>query len=139
MVSTTCQIAAAISLVLFVSIVVPGAEALKCYICNSKYNGTGCLSPPHKDFIRDCPTINGQPAILCRTMFITMGTEEPTVDRRCGAAKQHKECLNTATFQIKSTTCQCETDACNPATASAPTMMLVALSAIVGVALCRSA
>ncbi|OQR70360.1 hypothetical protein BIW11_11675 [Tropilaelaps mercedesae] len=138
MVSTTSQVAILAGVFFLAAIVVPSADSIKCYICNSKYNGTTCLSPPHKDHIQECPLINGNPAILCRTMYITMGMEEATVDRRCGYLKQHKDCLNTATFQIKSTTCQCQKDACNPASATAaPALLLVALSALIGVGLCR--
>jgi len=121
------------------AVIVPEVSALKCFICNSKYNGTACLSPPQKQHLQDCPLIDGNQATLCRTMFISMGTEGTTVDRRCGYIPQHKDCLNTATFQIKSTTCQCRVDGCNASSMTGPTFGLIALSALIGVVLCRSA
>jgi len=136
---------AAVCLVLTVSVVEVGA--LRCYVCNSKYNGTGCVSkPPSDEFLINCPPkrfekeldIQGTP-LVCRTMYITAGTEEPTIDRRCGYKKQHKECLNTATFQIKSTTCQCESDGCNSPASGPVTSFLVVVFALLGVAICRQA
>ncbi|XP_022643591.1 uncharacterized protein LOC111272649 [Varroa jacobsoni] len=138
MVNTSVQVAILAVVFILAITFIPSADSLRCYICNSKYNGTTCLSPPHKEHIQECPLIHGNPASLCRTMYITMGMEEATVDRRCGYLPQHKTCLNTATFQIKSTTCQCKTDACNPASPSAaPALLLVTLSAVIGIGLCR--
>lgn len=141
MVTTSKQVAFAVAAFAIIALtMVPSADALKCYICNSKYNGTTCLTPPNKQHLVDCPLINGQTATYCRTMYITMGMEDSTVDRRCGHKNQGKACLNTATFQIKSTTCQCEGDGCNPAASTAaPALLLVALSALLGVALSRGA
>jgi hypothetical protein len=119
-------------------------DGLKCYVCNSKFNDT-CLSPPSPKYLVDCdaerhlwPRSQSSDFKVCRTMWITVGDDAPHIDRRCGWLEQHKDCVNTATFQIKSTTCQCRADGCNPASNAAPAIIVVALSAILALFISRS-
>jgi len=113
-------------------------KGISCFVCNSKFNDS-CLTNPSREYLKKCDDHRDvsnefyqkhpdQTFQACRIMYIAMGDEAPRVDRRCGLFKEQKPCMKTSTFQIKSVTCECYKDGCNPASGLIPSEMLIGLS-----------
>ncbi|XP_003743195.1 uncharacterized protein LOC100906353 [Galendromus occidentalis] len=119
-------------------------SAFRCYVCNSR-NDTDCAkSPIDRRFLKECETVpyennkEKEPFIVCRHQIVQ---KEGVVfhDRRCGwkmYAKKREVCLSSSDNLVKTTSCECHTEACN-STSSMNVSLLTIMATVLSLWLIR--
>jgi len=112
---------------IIISCCILGSSALKCYICNSVDNSTGCGHGKEvsRDFLQECgePPVQGQKYDMCRkivTMIefnVNNNTANERITRKCGymTSKYDEECYYRGGFGGRQRVCSCKKDECNSA------------------------